>query len=558
MQLITIGADIKRSEIPPSKSHPNYPIHDIELIEKVTKKLLKHLFLGQLKGPYPLNKLPKHKYKIHLSPIAAKLKPSGKAMILVDESAPQNDNINSAINPKDKTVKYSTFLQLCELLLRIGNRGWIWIVDAVDAYYRIPIQERFHHLFGIKWLNKILIYKCLSFGLSTAPSIYNKFADLILWACVYWNRPLFKCNKSFNILHYLDDFFGGSSSFKTAQQQMQALVKLFEKLNIPTNPTKCVGPAQIADILGWKCCTIPKLAIGITVRKCTKYTNFIIIIEKAKFANLKEFERLIGFTQHTCQIYTNAQCFIRGFTKQKWKLEADIKKQPQKFNKFKKIALSPESLFDLKIWHQLFNDAKTSMLDLDFILKPKSLKQITVYTDASTSYGAGGYTSTNDLFHLPWVSLKISKTNYFSKIRNNQNIDIKEYINYLELFALVFMALQHAKKWKNAFITFWCDNMTAVKAAQKGTIKFKSPLYYQQANLVKVLASLAIKYQFKYECKHIEGKKNIIADTLSRENEYKRQLVYTSFQKSYNVPFKLASKLIDQTCHNKFCPLVKL
>ena len=147
MDIITKGANIKRSEKPPSKPHPNYPIHDKKLIEKVTKKLLHHLELGQLRGPYnPHKNAPKYKYKIHTSPISAKLKASGKAMMLVDESAPLGDSINSEIDDDDKFVVYTSFKQLCELLKRIGNRGWIWVVDAVDAYYRIPIEERFQHL----------------------------------------------------------------------------------------------------------------------------------------------------------------------------------------------------------------------------------------------------------------------------------------------------------------------------------------------------------------------------------------------------------------------------
>ena len=274
MNLITKGADIKRSVIPPPKSHPNYPVFGTSLIAKVTKKLLHHLNLGQLAGPYKLNKLPKFKYRIHTSPISAKLKSSGKAMMIVDESAPLGASINSAINDADKFVIYTSFFQLCYLLSKIGNRGWIWVVDAVDAYYRIPINEKFYHLFGIIWLNRLLIYKCLSFGLSTAPSIYNKFADLILWACTYWNDKAFEHDEFFYILHYLDDFFRGSKYKNKALTQMNFLIKLFELLNIPTNPSKVVGPTQQADILGWACKTIPTVQIGLAEKKRLKYLIF--------------------------------------------------------------------------------------------------------------------------------------------------------------------------------------------------------------------------------------------------------------------------------------------
>ena len=384
INLITKGADIKRTEIPPSKSHPNYPINDDELINKVTKKLLHHIDLGQIDGPHPLDDLPTFKYKIHTSPLSCKLKPSGKAMMLVDESAPQGDSINSAIDDKDKFVSYITFFQLCILLYRIGNRGWIWVVDAVDAYYRIPIQKRFYHLFGIVWLNKLLIYKCLSFGLSTAPSIYNRFADLLLWACTYWAKSDFKSKKEFNILHYLDDFFGGSPSKSIAGKQMKFLVNLFKYLNIPTNDKKVVGPTQKADILGWAVRTVPKLQIGLSERKRVKYLKLCENLLSLKNANLKQLEKVVGYIRHSCYIYIEGNKFVRGLEKQKHFLNKKI--ESKKFTKFTRIKLSNESIFDLEIWIMFLKKSQYRYLDIDFIVKPDSLPQINVYTDASTSY----------------------------------------------------------------------------------------------------------------------------------------------------------------------------
>ena len=399
IEIVTKGADIKRTEIPPPISHPNYPISDPKLIEAVTKKFLHHLLLGQFWGPFSKNELPKLKYRIHTSPIAAKFKASGKAMIIVDESSPKFLNINSVIDPWDKTVSYSTFLDLCLLLQRVGPRGWIWIADAVDAYYRIPIQKRFYHLFGIEWLNKILIYKCLSFGLSTAPSIYNRFADLIVWACTYWHKSDFKCNGTFNILHYLDDFFGGHKTKSRAALQMNYLKKMFKKLGIPTNDKKCIGPAQTAAILGWKCTTIPTPAIGLTLKKIDKYTEFLLFIKTSNTANLKQFERLIGYTVHTCQIFITCTCFVRGFTTQKCSLQKQVDDPKKKnINKFSPIYLSHESKFDLDVWLQLFKDSAHNMIDIDFFLKPDTLNKIKIWTDASTSYGAGGLSSNDNIY----------------------------------------------------------------------------------------------------------------------------------------------------------------
>ena len=540
--------------VPPPHSHPNYPVFGTSLIAKVTAKLLHHLNLGQMAGPYKLSKLPKFPYRIHTSPISAKLKSSGKAMMLVDASAPLGASINSAIKDEDKFVIYTSFFQLCYLLKKIGNRGWIWVVDAVDAYYRIPINKKYYHLFGIIWLNRLLIYKCLSFGLSTAPSIYNKFADLILWACTYWNERAFKHDNFFYIMHYLDDFFGGSKYKNIALTQMNFLIKLFELLNIPTNPSKVVGPSQAADILGWACRTIPYVQIGLAEKKRIKYLIFFTNINNNLLITFIILEKLIGYSRHSCNIYIEGNKFVRGFEKQKFAIQKKIEDKNSNITKNTSFKLSNEGIFDLKIWLQLLDLQKNKFVNVDYILQPNSLPSLNIYTDASTSFGAGGLTTDHQLYHLPWAMLP-PKCLLFTKAFN---IDIQEQIIYLELLALVLHAFLFAKKWSNKMIHFWCDNTTVVKIVKKGSIDFKSLLYYPKANLVKTLARLALKYDFHFTCHHIEGKKNIYADALSRENSFKRIQVYNKFNQKPNIPVKLAYKLINCTCVDKFSSALKI
>ena len=236
---------------------------------------------------------------------------------------------------------------------------------------------------------------------------------------------------------------------------MNILIKLFIALNIPTNKKKCVGPAQTAIILGWKCTTIPFLAIGISKVKSTKYLSFLNKIYLLKLANLKQFEKLIGYTVHICTIFFNAKCFIRGFTKQKCALLKQVEDKNDMKNKFSLIYLSPESLFDLNVWIQLLSVSKNLMINLNFILKSKNLKKISIWTDASTSYGFGGYSSENNLFHLPIKDLIINKSNYFINVLKYLNTNFTENIIYLELFAIIIMAAQFAHLWRFKFITLF-------------------------------------------------------------------------------------------------------
>merc|ERR1711991_217834 len=278
-----------------------------------------------------------------------------------------------------------------------------WIIDAVDAYYRIPIQKRFHHLFGISWLSKTLIFKCLSFGLSTAPSIYNRFADQFVWACKFYKSKLFFDKKShlFNILHYLDDFFGGSSNLSTAKKQMQYLLTLFKKLNIPTNKKKVVGPTKSATILGWACRTHPSVQIGLSESKRIKYVDFLKFILTKNLVRLSDIEKLVGYLRHTTKIYILGNKFIRNIEIIKYFILYLLKQKT--ITKFTHFTLSPGAKFEINLWLKLFSDLQYRYFDVNFIHNTYKLKNINVWTDASTSYGAGGISSNNNLYHLPWA-----------------------------------------------------------------------------------------------------------------------------------------------------------
>ena len=549
MDIVTIGADIKRNTTPPPISNKNYPIHDHKLILKVTEKLLKHLKSGHFRGPYALDELPILFDTIHTSPIAAKFKSSGKVMILVDASAPKSHNINSEIPQHFKSTKYSSFDDLCYLLIRIGPYGWIWVVDAVDAYYRIPIHKKFQHLFGINWLGKILIYKCLSFGLSTAPSIYNRFADLLVWACTYYKRKEFldKNYNIFNILHYLDDFYGGHKNKKVCLNQMNFLIKLMKDLNIPTNDKKVVGPTQCADILGWTCKTVPVLQIGLKESKRVKYSNFIKSILNNNYALTKQFEIVDGYLRHFIKIFPIGNKFIRNLEKQKYTNLNLIKKG--KINNYFKITLSSGTIFELNLWFYILTDSKFKFTELSFITNFNNLPIINVWTDASTSFGAGGYSSTNNIFHLPWESLKILPKN---KFLSRFSVNVFDHIIYLELLALVSMSLLFAKNWKNFHVNFYCDNTAVVSAINKGSLKFDSKLYYPKANLIILFARIALKYQFTFTAIPIDGDDNTIADTLSRNNEFKRNLIYNYLKLNQFIPNIQISNLINCTCVDRF------
>ena len=328
---------------------------------------------------------------------------------------------------------------------------------------------------------------------------------------------------------------------------MDFLTKLFEFLNIPTNPKKVVGPSQLLNILGWSCRTKPTVQIGITEEKRLKYIEFIIFILKVNKINFKQSEKVVGYLRHTDKIYLLGNKFIRGIEAQKFELQYQVN---HKFlHKFTPVKLTPEALFDLKIWLKLLQDLKLKFLDIDYILNPTSFPTVHVWTDASTSYGAGGCSSLNNVYHLPWDHLNLDSKSFFCTAFTKE---WKEHIIYLELLALVIHAYLFGKYWKHNYVIFHCDNPTAVKAAKKGSIDFHSQLYYPKANLVKLLARLALKYEFYFNAEEILGDNNKNADHLSRKDDKLRNLVYNKMNKNHFIPSTIVTNILKNTCLNKF------
>ena len=135
MEFVTIGVDIKWTEIPPPVVR--------NLIEKITEKFLFHIKFEQSSGPISLDELPELNFKMHTPPLSAKFISSGKNRLLIDESAPKNHSINSVLPKENKSVTYISFERLMPLLFRIRPYGWLWVIDPVNAYYRTLFKKCF-------------------------------------------------------------------------------------------------------------------------------------------------------------------------------------------------------------------------------------------------------------------------------------------------------------------------------------------------------------------------------------------------------------------------------
>lgn len=233
-------------------THRNLPTNAMGDL-KITRWLLDSLNKGWVMGPFKPDQIPRDVFPhgVHVNPIGAVPKPNGKIRPIVNCSAPRSGNsVNSSMSEEWKTVKYTSFLDIVRLVRSVGRDGYLWSADAADAYLQLSIKRGDCKYIAVNWLGLILVFCVLIFGLSSAPRIYTHFADVIEEIVKSKEKQLWSADNGIQLIrHYLDDFFGGHSSFESASKQFRLFLDVLSTLNVPFAPHKVVPPARSQKLL---------------------------------------------------------------------------------------------------------------------------------------------------------------------------------------------------------------------------------------------------------------------------------------------------------------------
>ena len=241
-----------------------------EWIKKGTDK-------GFISGPFDLDY--KFKFgKLFLAPVFVVPKPNGTWRPIVHLSYRKwyaKYAINELLFDYMKTVKYIRFREVVNLVNNAGPGAFIFLIDAQDAYYRVPTHPDDWQYMGIKWAKKLWVFRSLQMGCSSSPKIYTEFADAVEYICVNRNKEIAFLNGIQQLRHYIDDFFGACSSQKQAEKLYKSVIQTFEDLGIPTRPHKCFPPWIEHKILGWLYNTV-KRTVGMVNEKRIELLNLYL------------------------------------------------------------------------------------------------------------------------------------------------------------------------------------------------------------------------------------------------------------------------------------------
>jgi hypothetical protein len=429
------------------------------------------------------------------SPLGLVPKHDGGFRRIHNLSHPGKKSVNANICDDYSSLEYSTIEDVLQLVRIAGQHCSILKRDIKDAFRNIPIAPHIQWLLGFEW--KGIFYKetCLPFGLSTAPFIFNLFAEAFHWILQSWLQ--------WNLLqHYLDDFITvipASARHKIPDIETN-YISITNMLGIPRNDTK----NQLGTVI---------TVLGLEVD--TDHFTLRVPEEKMRRAFLaasrslqqdsitrKEMEALAGFLGFCAPAVQLGRLHMRTI----WTFVASY---PQHKSPFIKKRLTADVREDLVWWKDLlpawngvhfFNDSVRDTISL--------------FTDSS-GFGIGGFHVANpvDPNLIDYASIRVENSFFEHLPPSDPHLSEGHFdINIHEMEAILFAFQQWGHLWVKKKVFVYTDNASCQAGLRRQTLRGAAFWPLRQTLLHSAQLDIFIEPIW------IPGHTNVLADALSRFN----------------------------------------
>lgn len=464
-----VGFDERMVRLRPSRrNHPSSLANRTVISSYIQEEVAAGRMIGPLSTPLH--------HLVHRSPIGLVPKGhnTGQWRMIVDLSHPNGESINDGVPASLCSLSYASVENATQFIKILGHGTLLIKIDLKSAYRVVPIHPTDRHLFGIEWNSHMYIDQALPFGLRSAPKLFTAVADAIGWALTQAGIPLH--------IHYLDDFlFFIPPDYRSQDQSiLTRILDVFYHLGVPVAPHKIEGPAPIVIFLGIEIDTV-RFELRLPDHKRRHVQELVRAWRRRRAGPYSEFESLLGHLSHAATVIRQGRIFVHQLF-----VILSSARSRQQF-----VHLGAMARADLTWWDYFLQSWNGTMF---FQLIP--VPSAHVYTDASGSFGCGGFVLADHWFQLRWPA-------------SWSDIDIA----VKELVPIVIAAALWGHLWYRKHIRFHCDNAAVVDILKK-----RSARNAVAHHLLRCLYFYAAFYQFDHSAEHVPGVLNIAADALSRDN----------------------------------------
>lgn len=471
LRLLTCGAELGAVGLPSRVSGREYRLGAAELAF-LREEVSRRLEAGEVE-------VVPDAFLIASCPLAAVPKERTKFRAIHD-LRPVNNFVPKAFG----TLAYSSLEDLFSWL-RLHPGAFLWKVDLSYAFRHIRLSPFARRLAGFPLDGTLYSDLCLPFGSRVAPFTFNLLAEALHWV-------LEKCGVQM-LLHYLDDFFGLTTSASEAQHAVDLFLHLASCLGVSVNRRKCEGPSQRLVILGVLVDTVA-MSASLDADRLARMRSEISSILDRGTATRSKIEHVAGLCAFACQVIPLGRPFLRAT----W---SAIPNLPYTSGRSRVPA---SVLKEFAWWLHLLAEWNGVRL-----LHANPSAVLDVWTDASGSVGAGG--------HLGPPGMPSAAFAYLFPSRH-----ASKDILFKELHAVLHAAdyLSRGAAWRGVFVTFHVDNQAAVAAINSGGVRHESA-----HALIRRLWLLAATRSFSFTAVWLPSAENGLADALSRRDWDRAKLI---------------------------------
>ena len=460
-----------------------------EFPEVIDSKIASEVALGRIVGPFDSPPV----QPLWVSPVGVVPKKiKGEYRMIQHLSYPEGSSVNDGIPRELSTVHYATVDDAIALIKKCGRGGALAKTDIKSAFRILPVHPSDYQLLGFHWKGKLYVDRCLPMGCSSSCRIFEEFSTCLEW--IARNKLGIR-----NIIHILDDFLIIDQSLSSCREKLAVFLDFCNDLGVPIAKEKTEGPNSILSFAGIEL-DCRKFEARLPQEKIQKCLSAIEYIASRKKATLKELQSVIGLLNFACSVIIPGRVFLRRLIN----MTIGVKR-PHHY-----IRLTQEVKHDLLLWKSFFQSHNGKSMFLEDAWYSSS--HLKFYTDAAQSLGFG------IVFDRKWV---------YGKWPPNWN---QKNIAFLELFPIVLGVHMWGESLRNRRVLFFSDNESVVHVINKQTSKDKGLL-----QLIRQLVLICLQYNILFRARHIQGKKNILADSLSRLQVDKFKALATNVEESPSI-----------------------
>ena len=433
--------------------------------DSVSALLSSHHALGPFAAPPYSN--------FRSSPLGSVTRPRKplKRRLINHLSWPHGSSVNDGIPDYEGHIRYEAFDQAVATIASSGRGTLLAKLDLKEAFHHIPVRPADWPLLGFFWQGFFYHAIVLTFGIKSAPYIFNLFAEALHWI-IQRHIPA-------QLKHYLDDFlpiFPPSTPLPLANKAVDWIEALGMSLGLSFQHEKTLRPSTQTEYLGLDLDTLAMEA-RLPADKLLYLRDLLRLWTKRRRCSLHDLQQLIGFLQFCSQVIPHSRAFLRRLISFSMTFRSQYAVRH----------LPAYALAEIR-WWRTYASAWNGI----HIIAP-SYQVLHVFTDASGRKGIGG------IFEDEWFSSRVPR-----RFRNRD-------IQFKEIYAVLQAILRWGHCWKHRHVLFHIDNQVDVHALENDTNRSLHVM-----SILRLIVMLAAQLEFSYSSSWLSSSENVLADCASR------------------------------------------